>query len=54
MAGTLLIAAAWFAACMAGCWYLSRLLIPLLRTWGRIDRPNERSSHVGRATNRSS
>lgn len=46
MTETSLIAVAWFAVCMAGCWYLSSLLIPLLRAWGRVDRPNERSSHV--------
>ena len=42
----LLIAIAWFVVCMAGAWYLTRLLIPLLHRWGHVDRPNERSSHV--------
>lgn len=45
MAQTALIAVAWFAGCMATTWFLVRLLIPRLAAWGRVDRPNERSSH---------
>ncbi len=42
----MLIAAVWFDVCMAGTWSLIRLLIPLLRRWGYVDRPNQRSSHA--------
>jgi UDP-N-acetylmuramyl pentapeptide phosphotransferase/UDP-N-acetylglucosamine-1-phosphate transferase len=42
----LLIAAVWFVVCMAGAWFLIRMLIPRLRRWGYVDRPNQRSSHA--------
>ncbi len=42
----MMTAVAWFVICMAAAWMLTRQLIPLLRRWGRVDRPNERSSHV--------
>jgi UDP-N-acetylmuramyl pentapeptide phosphotransferase/UDP-N-acetylglucosamine-1-phosphate transferase len=40
------IALASFAVCLGAAWLLTRALIPLLQRLGRIDRPNERSSHV--------
>jgi len=43
---TTMTAIAWFAVCMAAAWAATRALIPLLQRWGRVDRPNERSSHV--------
>jgi len=43
---TTMTAIAWFAVCMAAAWAATRMLIPLLQRWGRVDRPNERSSHV--------